>query len=244
MRGHRRVLAVGLTAALAAAACGGDDGGGGSDAGGETAATVDAGVKAGVAEALGGSSTTAGGDSTATTAATKARPTTMEEWEALWEEERAAIVARIKDEGWGKSADGNTLTGPEGFTIDLSACAAGWSDTEGLTDTEIKVGQAIALSGPAADYGNIARTLETLFAHYSEEGFFTDSEGKTRSIKLIYKDDGYDAAHHPARRRADRLREGVRGVDARLAERPQGLRQAEPAVHPPPARDERPPGLG
>ncbi|MEZ5231729.1 MAG: ABC transporter substrate-binding protein [Acidimicrobiales bacterium] len=194
MRGHRRVLAVGLTAALAAAACGGDDGGGGSDAGGETAATVDAGVKAGVAEALGGSSTTAGGDSTATTAAAKGRPATMEEWEALWEEERAAIVARIKDEGWGKSADGKTLTGPEGFTIDLSACAAGWSDTEGLTDTEIKVGQAIALSGAAADYGNIARAMEAYFAHYNDEGFFTDSEGKTRSIKLNFKDDGYDAA--------------------------------------------------
>ena len=30
------------------------------------------------------------------------------------------IVKRIKDNKWGMSADGKTLTGPEGFTIDLS----------------------------------------------------------------------------------------------------------------------------
>ena len=52
----------------------------------------------------------------------------MDEWEELWAQERAAIVARIAENGWGKSADGNTVTGPEGFTIDLSACPAGCCD--------------------------------------------------------------------------------------------------------------------
>ncbi|MGD9755730.1 MAG: hypothetical protein AB7W59_32455, partial [Acidimicrobiia bacterium] len=66
----------------------------------------------------------------------------MEEWEALWASERAAIVARIKENGWGLQADGKTITGPEGFTIDLTRCAAGWSNTEGITDTEFKVGQS------------------------------------------------------------------------------------------------------
>ena len=47
----------------------------------------------------------------------------MEEWEALWTKERAAVVKRIKNNKWGVSADGKTLTGPEGFTVDLSACA-------------------------------------------------------------------------------------------------------------------------
>jgi branched-chain amino acid transport system substrate-binding protein len=92
------------------------------------------------------------------------------------------------------SADGKTLTGPEGFTIDLSACTNNWSDTEGLTDTTIKVGQAIALSGPAADYGNIARTMQVVFDHYSKAGAFTDSNGKTRTIEYQYRDDGYDPA--------------------------------------------------
>ncbi|MCC6438528.1 MAG: ABC transporter substrate-binding protein [Acidimicrobiales bacterium] len=195
MRRHRRALAVCVTAALAAAACGGDDGGGGGS-GAETGQTVDEGVKAGVAEALGGASTTAaGGEGSATTAApAKARPASMEEWEELWAEERAAILERIKENGWGTSADGTKATGPEGFTIDLTKCASGWSNTEGLTDTEIKIGQAIALSGAAADYGNIARSMDALFGYYNEQGFFKDSEGKTRNIQLNFKDDGYDAA--------------------------------------------------
>src|SRR3712207_207812 len=47
----------------------------------------------------------------------QALPTSMAEWEALWEEERAAVVARIKENKWGKTADGRTVNGPEGFTI-------------------------------------------------------------------------------------------------------------------------------
>ena len=41
-------------------------------------------------------------------------PTTIEEWEELWAEQRAAVVKRIEDNGWGLQADGNTITGPEG----------------------------------------------------------------------------------------------------------------------------------
>ena len=37
------------------------------------------------------------------------KPTSIEEWEALWATERAAIVKRIKDNKWGKSADGTKL---------------------------------------------------------------------------------------------------------------------------------------
>ncbi|MPY93990.1 MAG: ABC transporter substrate-binding protein [Acidimicrobiia bacterium] len=167
--------------ALVAAACGGDD------AGTATDATVDSGVKSGVQEQLGGTATT-------TAEAPQDAPTTMEEWEALWAEERAAIVERIQSEGLGVSADGATLTGPEGFTIDLSACPAGWSATEGLTPAEIKVGHTTALSGTLADYGNIAKAMQAVFGYYNDEGVFTDSTGANRKITLIVKDDGYDAA--------------------------------------------------
>ena len=118
----------------------------------------------------------------------------MDEWEALWAKQRDAVVKRIKDNKWGKSADGKTVTGPEGFTIDLTKCPAGWSDTEGLTDTSIKIGQAIAQSGTLADYGNIAKAMTVLFDYYSKKGVFKDSLGKTRTINYIAKDDGYDAA--------------------------------------------------
>src|SRR5690606_22320508 len=72
-------------------------------------------------------------------------------------------------------------------------CPADWSDTEGLTDTEIKIGNTTALSGTAADFGNLSRTADAWFRYYSEQGALTDSEGKTRSINYIVRDDAYDA---------------------------------------------------
>lgn len=118
----------------------------------------------------------------------------MDEWEKLWADERAAMVKRIKDNKWGKSADGKTLTGPEGFTIDLTKCAPGWSDTEGLTDTSIKIGGAAPLSGTAADAGNWFKGAEVWLKYQSDKGVLKDSTGKTRKINFTYKDDGYDAA--------------------------------------------------
>jgi branched-chain amino acid transport system substrate-binding protein len=86
------------------------------------------------------------------------------------------------------------VTGPEGFTIDLSKCPSGWSNTEGLTDAEIKIGYTTALSGTLADYGNIAKAMQTYYAIENNKGSFKDSTGKTRKINLIVKDDGYDSA--------------------------------------------------
>ena len=181
--------------ALLAAACGGDDGGGaGEDA--STAATVDKGVQEGVQAALGGSDTTAaGGGSTETTAApATTHPTTLEAWQALWEEERAAVVSKIKDGKYGIAADGKSALISDGYTVDLSGCAAGWSDTEGLTDTEIKIGHTTAQSGTLAIYGQIATAMGLYLADINKAGGITDSEGKTRTINLIVKDDGYDPA--------------------------------------------------
>ena len=118
----------------------------------------------------------------------------MAEWEELWADERADAIKRIKDNKWGKSPDGTKLTGPEGFTVDLSKCAPGWSDTEGLTDTQIKIGGATALSGTAADAGNWYRGADAWFKYVSSQGALKDSTGKTRTISFAYKDDGYDAA--------------------------------------------------
>jgi branched-chain amino acid transport system substrate-binding protein len=186
-RRTRVLVAAAMATSIVAAACGGDD------ATDSTAAAVTGDTTASTA-------TTAKSTSDATTAPSGSSaggevPASMEEWEALWEEERAAIVTKIEDNGWGVSADGKTLTGPEGFTIDLSKCGGGnWSSTEGLTDTEIKFGHTISLSGVTADYGNATKTAKLMFDHYGEEGFFTDSTGKTRTINYIVKDDGYDPA--------------------------------------------------
>ncbi|MGD9754507.1 MAG: ABC transporter substrate-binding protein [Acidimicrobiia bacterium] len=181
------VALVGLS--LIAAACGGDDGGSGDT----TAQTVDQGVKSGIDSAL-QSTTSAADGSTASTEPAKEAPTSMEGWEALWEEERAAMLEKISSNGWGVSADGTTATGPEGFTIDLSACPAGWSNTDGLTDTEIKIGQTIPLSGAAAAYGEIAKGMEAHFAKVNDAGGIEDSTGVSRKVTYISKDDGYDSA--------------------------------------------------
>jgi branched-chain amino acid transport system substrate-binding protein len=186
VRSRRLVPALVALSVTAAACGGGSDGGGAEDS---TRGTVDAGINEGVKAALGGGATSTTGAGTDKPAE---RPTSIEEWEALWAEERAAAVERIKENGWGVSADGKTLTGPEGFTIDLSACPASWSPTEGLTPTAIKVGHTNALSGAAADYGNIARSMEVVFAYHNEQGGFADSTGATRDVQLIVKDDGYD----------------------------------------------------
>jgi branched-chain amino acid transport system substrate-binding protein len=166
-------------------ACGGDDSGNESSSGTTPATAASSGSTAGTTASTAGSTTsTASGD----------KPQSMDEWEALWAKERAAIVKRIKDNHWGKSADGKTLTGPEGWTVDLSKCPANWSDTEGLTDTSIKIGHPLALSGTYGDYGNFAKAIGMMFDYYGKQGLFKDSLGKTRTVDYITKDDGYDPA--------------------------------------------------
>lgn len=181
-------LLTGLS--LVAAACGGDDGGSGA-----TAGTIDSDVNAGVKDALGGGAATTGvGDEASTTIAPAPEPTSMEEWESLWADEREAIVERIKENDWGISADGTKVTGPEGFTIDLTQCPTGWTNTEGLSDTEIRIGQTLPLSGPAAAYGELALGADVVFDRINKAGGIPDSEGKKRTITYIAKDDGYDPA--------------------------------------------------
>jgi branched-chain amino acid transport system substrate-binding protein len=179
---NRVGIIAGLAAlALVGAACGGDDSGTTSapsttSAAGET------------------TSTTAPANAKATTPTTTGRqPASLEEWEALWATERAAIVKRIKDNHWGKSADGKTLTGPGGWSVDLTKCAQGWSDTEGLTDTSIRIGATLARSGTFADAGNLGTAIGFLLEYYSEQGLFKDANGnKVRKVNFTMKDDAYE----------------------------------------------------
>ncbi len=181
MRTQRKLTAVLFAAALVMASCGGDDGSGeGTEAGG----TLDTGVRDAVGEQLDSSTSI---DETATTLK---EPTSWAEWEAQGKVQREAIIKRIKDNKWGVDA-GNILHGPEGWTVDLNKCPTGWSQTEGLTDTSIKIGHTFPYSGTLAEYGNIGRAMNNYFRYV---GGITDSKGKTRTINFIEKDDGYDPA--------------------------------------------------
>jgi ABC-type branched-subunit amino acid transport system substrate-binding protein len=122
------------------------------------------------------------------------QPGSVEEWQALWAQERAAIVEKIKANGWGRSADGTTLTGPDGFTVDLSRCTSGWSETEGLTDTTIKYGMVAAQSGPQAVIVGHLRGAQAVFHAMNAAGGFPDITGKKRTVSVVSRDDGYDPA--------------------------------------------------
>lgn len=178
----RTWTAAALGLSFVAAACGGS----GSDSaeGGEV---VD---KSAIKEALNATTTTAAG---ATTTLAAPEPKTMEEWEKLWATQRAAIVKRIKDNGWGLSADGKTIKGPEGFTVDVSKCINNWSNTQGIENGIIKISQSMAQSGTYADYGNIGKGIATVFNYYNDKGVFKDGAGKPLKVDYKITDDGYDA---------------------------------------------------
>ena len=182
---------------MALAACGSS----GGDGTASPDNTVDKGVQSGVNDALNSSTTSAttaapSASSTAapTTTAAPAKPASIADWNALSATQRAGIVKRIVDNKWGLSADGKTITGPEGFTIDVSKCPAGWNNTQGVSDTEIKIGQAIAQSGTLAIYGQIAKGIQTHIDAINAAGGIKGSDGKSRKLTYIAKDDGYDAA--------------------------------------------------
>jgi len=119
--------------------------------------------------------------------AAAAAPTSMEEYEALWAEQRAAIVQRAADEGWGLGDDG-VLVGPSGFTLDTNDCPADWNNDEGLDDGVITIGVTTAASGSLAAYGNIYTGLGAYFDYINDRGGIG---GYTFEVEV--KDDEYVA---------------------------------------------------
>jgi len=114
--------------------------------------------------------------------------TPIADLEAQWAEQRAAIVADIKAAGYG--VDGDTLTGPGGWTVDLNNCPADWNDLGGINDGTITIGHTTAQSGALASYGNIGIGMEAYFDYVNENGGI-GPDGL--QIDLITKDDAYVA---------------------------------------------------
>jgi len=83
------------------------------------------------------------------------------------------------------------LTGLIVFTVFASVFAANPTLAEkkygpGVTDTEIKIGQTMAYSGPASAYGTIGKVDEAYFKMINDQGGING-----RRIRLISLDDGY-----------------------------------------------------
>ncbi|MCT9819723.1 ABC transporter substrate-binding protein [Microbacterium sp. W1N] len=64
----------------------------------------------------------------------------------------------------------------------------------GFTDSTVKIGNSIPLSGPAAAYGAIGTTLQAYFDDINEAGGLEFADGKTRTVEVTVIDDGYDPA--------------------------------------------------
>ncbi|MEL6983730.1 MAG: hypothetical protein AAFO29_15000, partial [Actinomycetota bacterium] len=161
-----------VAAAMLTASCGvlgSDDGG--TESGAAIGSTAPAGPEASTVD--GGGDAVAGqvassGDPAATDGTTGAdpaaeAPASIEELEASWAERRAAVVSRIRTEGYGVGEDG-ILTGPGGFQLDLDDCPAEWSDSAGVDDT-VRIAYTTARSGNLAVYGYVADGMLAYFEY-------------------------------------------------------------------------------
>ena len=85
------------------------------------------------------------------------------------------------------------VTLPVGATV---AVAAGEKYAPGVTDTEIKIGQSAAYSGPAAVVGTMTRAHADYFKMINEQGGVNG-----RTLKVISLDDGFNPARTVANAR-------------------------------------------
>ena len=74
--------------------------------------------------------------------------------------------------------------------LDLDACPSGYDPTEGVTDTEILVGQSVPKTGPSATFALLTAGMRGYFEYANAE--LDGVNG--RQIKLIDLDDGYEPA--------------------------------------------------
>ena len=117
----------------------------------------------------------------------------MDALEAEWAALRATIVAdltaKIDSGEYGIDAD-NVLNGPGGFSADLNNCPTDWSDSDGITADEIRIGHTTAKSGTLAAYGNISVGSQVYFDYVND----TDPILPGVRVNYIIRDDAYVAA--------------------------------------------------
>ncbi|MFN0089366.1 MAG: ABC transporter substrate-binding protein [Acidimicrobiales bacterium] len=106
-----------------------------------------------------------------------------------------ALANTVKGENpasWG--VKDKKVTGPGGLTMDLSKCPSNWKDTGGITDTEIRFGASVPLSGSAAQYGGISAGMKAYFDHINA----TEGGVAGKKLTIDIKDNGYEAARGKA----------------------------------------------
>jgi branched-chain amino acid transport system substrate-binding protein len=109
------------------------------------------------------------------------------------------------------SGGDTTTTEPEGeedplaaIGIDVADCGGSYDPVEGLSDTEIKIGQSVPKSGPASTFALLTQGMRGYFEYANAE--LDGVNG--RKITLIDKDDAYEPAR-TAQNVDELLNEGV-----------------------------------
>ncbi|WP_353810520.1 ABC transporter substrate-binding protein [Agromyces sp. SYSU T00194] len=75
-----------------------------------------------------------------------------------------------------------------GDAPDAAAC------DPGFTETEVRIGVSVPMSGPAAAYGPIGTAVQAYFDDVNEAGGLEFADGVTRDVVVTVMDDGYDPA--------------------------------------------------
>ena len=83
---------------------------------------------------------------------------------------------------------GGQVSIAEGTVLDLDACPDDWDPSEGVTDTEIRLGTSLPQSGQLAAFGTIATGMQYYFDYVNATN---PIDGK--DLVLIAKDDAYEA---------------------------------------------------
>ncbi|MGY2084030.1 ABC transporter substrate-binding protein [Blastococcus sp. SYSU DS0539] len=86
------------------------------------------------------------------------------------------------------------LAGCGGRADSEEASAAGGNCDPGITDSSIKIGASLPMSGAGAVYGSIARAAQAYFEDVNAQGGVEMGDGVTRTIEYIPMDDAYDPA--------------------------------------------------
>lgn len=138
----------------------------------------------------------------------------FEELTVRWAERRDDAVDSLRSQGYGlpgfaRSGDGDglgggldesadadadagsedpqTLRGPGRFQLDLGRCPDGWSDTAGVSRSEIVLAVVLPTTGEQAKFGQLAVGIEAYFDHVNARGGVGG-----RQLTLEVRDDGYE----------------------------------------------------
>ncbi|MEG3616547.1 MULTISPECIES: ABC transporter substrate-binding protein [Isoptericola] len=92
------------------------------------------------------------------------------------------------------AADDAPAASGEDAGDDTTTAAAAEDCSPGFTETEVRIGNSIPLSGPAAAYGAIGQTLQAYFDDVNAAGGLELADGTQRDVSVSVVDDGYDPA--------------------------------------------------